>query len=257
MELHTLGVHGGYTQDDVTSLARIITGWTFAGRDGSCAPGTFAFNVNAHEPGPQKLLGKIYEDTGVAQGEAALADIARHPATAGSSPPSSYATSLPTIRRLRWWRSSRAAFRKTNGDLRAMTLALVDADEAWRAPMTKIRMPYEYLVASGRMMGRIPGRSAALSRRAECAWSATMGARRAERLCRHQRGMGRAGKHQVASRHCLADFVAHRRQYRSARAARCGGRGSGLGRDASDHRSRGIQAAGLCAAADVARIQRR
>ncbi|MDH8131733.1 DUF1800 family protein, partial [Klebsiella pneumoniae] len=36
------------------------------------------------------------------------------------------------------------------------TLALVDADEAWRAPMTKIRMPYEYLVASGRMMGRIP-----------------------------------------------------------------------------------------------------
>ena len=157
MELHTLGVNGGYTQADVTSLARIITGWTFAGRQAKLgAPGTFIFNANAHEPGPQKLLGKVYEDTGLAQGEAALADIARHPATAkfiatkfvrhfiADDPPPALVAKLE------------ATFRKTGGDLRAMTLALVDADEAWRAPMTKIRMPYEYLVASGRMMGRIP-----------------------------------------------------------------------------------------------------
>ena len=52
MELHTLGVGGGYTQEDVTSLARIITGWTFVGPDGRLGdPGGFAFNVNAHEPG--------------------------------------------------------------------------------------------------------------------------------------------------------------------------------------------------------------
>ena len=52
MELHTLGVGGGYTQDDVTSLARIITGWTFAGRQGQLgAPGSFVFNANAHQPG--------------------------------------------------------------------------------------------------------------------------------------------------------------------------------------------------------------
>ena len=52
MELHTLGVGGGYTQDDVTSLARIITGWTFAGRQGQLGtPGSFVFNANAHEPG--------------------------------------------------------------------------------------------------------------------------------------------------------------------------------------------------------------
>ncbi|WP_425987812.1 DUF1800 domain-containing protein [Afipia sp. DC4300-2b1] len=157
MELHTLGVNGGYTQADVTSLARIITGWTFAGRQAKLGPpGTFIFNANAHEPGPQKLLGKVYEDTGLAQGEAALADIARHPATAkfiatkfvrhfiADDPPAALVGKLE------------ATFRKTGGDLRAMTLALVDADEAWRAPMTKIRMPYEYLVASGRMMGRIP-----------------------------------------------------------------------------------------------------
>jgi uncharacterized protein (DUF1800 family) len=83
MELHTLGVGGGYSQDDVTSLARIITGWTFAGRLGQLGtPGTFVFNANAHQPGAQRLLGKIYENNGVAQGEAALADIARHPSTA-------------------------------------------------------------------------------------------------------------------------------------------------------------------------------
>src|SRR6266404_4256035 len=83
MELHTLGVGGGYTQDDVTSLARIITGWTFAGRQGQLGtPGSFVFNANAHQPGPQRLLGKTYENNGVAQGEAALADIARHPSTA-------------------------------------------------------------------------------------------------------------------------------------------------------------------------------
>src|SRR6266567_876978 len=83
MELHTLGVGGGYSQDDVTSLARIITGWTYAGRQGQLGmPGTFVFNANAHQPGAQRVMGKIYESDGVAQGEAVLADIARHPSTA-------------------------------------------------------------------------------------------------------------------------------------------------------------------------------
>ncbi len=83
MELHTLGVGGGYSQDDVTSLARIITGWTYAGRQGQLGtPGTFVFNANAHQPGAQRVMGKIYEANGVAQGEAVLADIAQHPATA-------------------------------------------------------------------------------------------------------------------------------------------------------------------------------
>ncbi len=157
MELHTLGVGGGYSQDDVTSLAAIITGWTFAGRQGKLGtPGSFAFNANAHQPGPQKLLGKIYEDTGVAQGEAALSDIARHPATAkfvarkfaahfiADDPPPALVARLEGV------------FRKSDGDLKAMTLALLDSNEAWHAPMTKMRTPYEFLVAAGRLMGRIP-----------------------------------------------------------------------------------------------------
>jgi uncharacterized protein (DUF1800 family) len=157
MELHTLGVGSGYTQQDVTSLARIITGWTFAGRQGKLgAPGTFVFNANAHQPGPQSLLGKTYEDTGLSQGEAALADIARQPSTAkfiatkfarhfvADDPPASLVARL------------QAVFRKTDGDLLALATALVDSDEAWQAPLTKIRSPYEYLVATGRLLGHLP-----------------------------------------------------------------------------------------------------
>ena len=157
MELHTLGVGGGYTQDDVTSLARIITGWTFAGRQGQLGPpGSFVFNSNAHQPGPQLLLGKTYEPTGLAQGEAALADIARHPSTANfiatkfvrhfvaDDPPPALVARL------------RDVFVKTDGDLKALAMALVDSDEAWQAPLTKMRSPYDFLVASGRLLARVP-----------------------------------------------------------------------------------------------------
>ena len=157
MELHTLGVGGGYTQEDVTSLARIITGWTFGGRQGQLgAPGAFVFNANAHQPGPQMLLGRTYEPTGLAQGEAALADIARHPATANfiatkfvrhfvaDDPPPALVARL------------REVFVRTDGDLKALATALVESDEAWQAPLTKMRSPYEFLVASGRLLARVP-----------------------------------------------------------------------------------------------------
>jgi len=157
MELHTLGVSGGYSQDDVTSLARIITGWTFAGRQGQLgAPGTFAFNANAHQPGAQRVMGKVYEAHGVAQGEAVLADIARHPSTAkfiatkfarhfvADDPPPALVGRLQQV------------FVTSDGDLRALALALLDSNEAWQAPLSKVRSPYEFLVASGRLLARIP-----------------------------------------------------------------------------------------------------
>ncbi|QWG17532.1 DUF1800 family protein [Bradyrhizobium sediminis] len=157
MELHTLGVDGGYSQDDVTSLARIITGWTYAGRQGQLgAPGSFVFNANAHQPGAQRLLGKIYENNGVAQGEAALADIARHPSTAkfiatkfarhfvADDPPPALVAQL------------QQAFARSDGDLMALATALLESNEAWSAPLTKVRSPYEFLVAAGRLLARIP-----------------------------------------------------------------------------------------------------
>jgi uncharacterized protein (DUF1800 family) len=157
MELHTIGVDGGYSQDDVTSLARIITGWTYAGRQGQLGtPGTFVFNANAHQPGAQRLMGKTYENTGLAQGEAALADIARHPSTAkfiatkfarhfvADDPSPALVARLGDV------------FGKSGGDLKALALALLDSDEAWQTPMTKLRSPYEFLVATGRLLGRVP-----------------------------------------------------------------------------------------------------
>src|SRR5260221_71269 len=157
MELHTLGVGGGYSQDDVTSLARIITGWTYAGRQGQLGtPGTFVFNANAHQPGAHRVMGKIYEANGVAQGETVLADTARHPSTAkfiaakfarhfvADDPPPALVARLQDV------------FRKSDGHLNALTTALLDSDEAWQAPLTKLRSPYEFLVATGRLLARIP-----------------------------------------------------------------------------------------------------
>ena len=157
MELHTLGVGGGYSQDDVTSLARIITGWTYAGRQGQLgAPGTFVFNANAHQPGAHAVMGKVYEANGVAQGEAVLSDIARHRSTAkfiatkfarhfvADDPPPALVARLTDV------------FVKSDGDLKALATALLDSEEAWKAPLTKVRSPYEFLVATGRLLAQIP-----------------------------------------------------------------------------------------------------
>jgi uncharacterized protein (DUF1800 family) len=157
MELHTLGVDGGYTQADVTSLARIITGWTFVGRQGQGGePGTFLFRPAWHEPGSQTLLGRTYAQPGIAQGEAALADLASHPATAkhiavklvrhfvADDPPPALVERLAKT------------FRDTEGDLAAVSLALLQDDEAWRAPLTKIRNPSEFLTAMNRAVGVMP-----------------------------------------------------------------------------------------------------
>ena len=157
LELHTLGVDGGYTQADVTSLARIITGWMFAGREGRLGePGTFVFFPNAHEPGAQTLLGKLYPAGGIEQGKAALTDLARHPATAhhiarklarhfvADDPPQSLVARLAK------------EFRDTDGDLKRVATTLVDSDEAWALPAAKMRTPHEFMMAALRAIDRMP-----------------------------------------------------------------------------------------------------
>lgn len=157
LELHTLGVNGGYTQTDVTALARIITGWTVAGREGQLAlPGAFAFNTNEHEPGAHALLGKTYGEQGIEQGVTALRDLARHPATAGhiarklvrhfvaDAAPSGLVSRLETT------------FKQTKGDLAKVISVLIESSEAWDAPLTKLRAPYEGLVATYRAFDRQP-----------------------------------------------------------------------------------------------------
>jgi uncharacterized protein (DUF1800 family) len=157
LELHTLGVGSGYSQTDVTNLARIITGWTFAGREGRLGePGTFLFVPNWHEPGSHILLNKAYSQDGVRQGEAALSDIGRHPATAthiatkmvrhfvADVPPDALVAKLAKV------------FGDSDGDLKAVTMALIDDDRAWMPERTKVRTPYEFLIAAARAIGHAP-----------------------------------------------------------------------------------------------------
>ena len=155
LELHTLGVGSGYTQADVTALANIITGWSFAGREGRVGePGTAAFVANLHEPGPQVVLGHSYPQDGRAQGEAALAALARHPATAqhiagklvrhfvADEPPAALVAHLADT------------FVRTDGDLAAIAAALIDAPQAWDARAPKFRDPWQFLVGAMRLTGR-------------------------------------------------------------------------------------------------------
>ncbi len=146
LELHTLGVDGGYGQDDVTNLARILTGWTVGGlQQERVDPGRFVFLPPRHEPGAWTVAGKSYEDHGLQSGEACLADLARHPSTArhialklarhfvSSDPPPSLVTALET------------AFRDTDGDLAAVARALVAAPETWSAPLSKVHVALRIL----------------------------------------------------------------------------------------------------------------
>lgn len=157
LELHTLGVAGGYTQADVTALATLITGWSLAPPNATDGiPGTFRFNPNMHEPGAITLLGKVYGEAGFERGRQALSDIARHPSTAqhiarkltrhfvADEPPASMVARVAKV------------FRDSDGDLQAVSKAVLESPEAWTTPASKMRTPQEFLVASARALGRKP-----------------------------------------------------------------------------------------------------
>ena len=157
MELHTMGVGSGYSQADVTNLARILTGWTIVGPPGMLGePGTFAFNGNAHEPGPIELLGKTYAQEGPAQGAAALLDLARRPATAdhvaGKLARAFVADDPPPALVARLAKT----FRDTDGDLRKLAMVLVESPESWDAAPRRMRDPYEFVIGTHRLLQRLP-----------------------------------------------------------------------------------------------------
>jgi uncharacterized protein (DUF1800 family) len=154
LELHTLGVNGGYTQTDVQELAKILTGWTVSGvreprRNAQSDSKTvsFAYQDALHEPGSATVLGKRYSGDGIEQGERAIRDLCRHRSTAtfvatklvthfvADEPPPRAVNRIATI------------FHDTNGDLRAVSRALVDIPEAWSGETRKFRTPQEWLVA--------------------------------------------------------------------------------------------------------------
>jgi uncharacterized protein (DUF1800 family) len=153
LELHTLGAGSGYTQDDVTRFACVLTGWTVLLASVPEHGGEFIFSPRMHEPGPQRVLGKTYDDAGTTQGRAVLADLARHPATAAhvarklarsfvaDRPPP------PLVERLE------KIFRDTEGDLKAVARGLIMSEEAWAPERTKLKRPYEWVIAMLRAAG--------------------------------------------------------------------------------------------------------
>jgi uncharacterized protein (DUF1800 family) len=159
LELHTVGVNGGYTQKDVTTFAQIITGWSIGGGKGRLAggtPGRFYFRDNLHEPGAKTFLGKTYTEEGQRQGEAVLADLSRHPATAHF-----IATKL--VRHFVADDPPRAAvervahaFHKSGGDLPRVYAALIEAPEAWDAEMRKFKTPEDFVFSSLRALNVSP-----------------------------------------------------------------------------------------------------
>ncbi|MBV6633946.1 MAG: DUF1800 domain-containing protein [Alphaproteobacteria bacterium] len=161
LELHTLGVDGGYGQDDVLALSKMLTGWTVGGiravlpeRAQSRLPeangGDFIFAELFHEPGAKTLLGKSFPEAGEGEARAALAMLATHPSTArfiatklarhfiADDPPQRAIDQLAAV------------FLNTGGDLRAVTMALVDLPEVWADPLPKVRSPNDFVIALAR-----------------------------------------------------------------------------------------------------------
>jgi len=151
LELHTLGVRSGYSQADVTSFANVLTGWTSTDAAEPEHGGEFLFNKRLHEPGEQTVLGKFYAQSGVDQGRAVLADLARHSATAqhvAQKLASHFVAdepSPPLVTKLT------KAFKDSDGDLKTVAKTLVTADEAWTPARTKLKRPSEWIVSMLRL----------------------------------------------------------------------------------------------------------
>jgi uncharacterized protein (DUF1800 family) len=150
MELHTLGVDGGYSQADVTAFAKVITGWSI-GRTQDADVGRFVFREQAHEPGPQSVLGKTYNEDGQAQGLKVLKDLARHPKTAqhiAYKLARHFLSDSPSPASVKALTNS---YLKHDGDLSAIYTTLIDLPEATAPAATKLRTPLEYLTALVRL----------------------------------------------------------------------------------------------------------
>jgi uncharacterized protein (DUF1800 family) len=163
LELHTLGVRTGYSQDDVVGFAKTITGWTiYNTNDNPDHGGEFLFHPRLHEPGAQTVMGKAYRDTGVEQGRAVMTDLARHPATAlhvatklarhfvADDPPQALVETL------------RQKFIETDGDLWEVSKALVRAPESWAPEQRKLKRPSEWIMSYLRAAG-FPGDGRAIT----------------------------------------------------------------------------------------------
>ncbi|WP_075796382.1 DUF1800 domain-containing protein [Massilia putida] len=155
MELHTLGADGGYTQRDVTELARMLTGWTFDQRRLASTGETFRFDAGRHDAGAKTWLGHAIAPAGQQEGEYALDVLAMHPATArhvsrelaqyfvSDEPPPALVDRMAAT-----WLASQ-------GDIRAVLATLFASREFMAAGTVgaKFKTPYQYVVSAVRASG--------------------------------------------------------------------------------------------------------
>jgi uncharacterized protein (DUF1800 family) len=148
MELHTLGVDGGYNQKDVVELARILTGWGID-RTGNNGDSGFYFDRDRHDNGTKVLLGQSIAGSGEAEVEQALDILARHPSTAehisyklaqyfvADTPPDALVQTL------------KQRFIDTDGDIRQVLATLFESSEFWDEKYSdrKFKTPYQYVVS--------------------------------------------------------------------------------------------------------------
>jgi len=149
MELHTLGVNGGYKQADVIELAKGITGWSVKRPKKEHGTG-FVFRSYGHEPGSRTLLGKEYAHRGIDQGRQMLRDLAMHPSTANyvctkiahhfvsENPPQSLIDKMQKT-----WLNNQ-------GNIKKVMLTLFDAEEAWLQSPQKFKTPREFVISAYR-----------------------------------------------------------------------------------------------------------
>ena len=152
MELHTLGVDGGYSQKDVTELAKVLTGWSI---EQPQLGGSFKFNERAHEPGPKYILGRKIGEHGEKEGLEMLDILAHHPSTAkfisrklairfvSDNPPDSLVARMAET------------FQKKDGDIREVLRTLFRSPEFWAgdAYRAKMKTPFEFVVSAARVSG--------------------------------------------------------------------------------------------------------
>jgi uncharacterized protein (DUF1800 family) len=156
MELHTLGVKGGYTQKDVVALAKILTGWTFRRTERpNVGQYGFYFDAKRHDYSDKVFMGQAIKGSGIAEGEQAFDILAKSPATArhisyqlaqyfvADQPPQALVERLAQ------------KFLSTDGNIQAVLNTLFRSSEFWdsRVYNAKFKTPYQYAVSSLRATG--------------------------------------------------------------------------------------------------------
>ncbi len=147
LELHTLGVHGGYSLKDIQEVARCLTGWSY--HDGlHWQAGRFNFEADRHEAGSKRVLGKLIPAGGLDEGEEVLDIVCNHPSTARY-------VAWKLVRRFVSDRGSpalerrlAAVFTRTGGDLRAVTGELFRSEEFGDPRNRKLKRPFDFVAGA-------------------------------------------------------------------------------------------------------------